>query len=175
MYILSFTKSVANTNKLDLELRILNSKYNSLVLKGDALQLIFDSSLTQAEVDAVSNKINTFVETDISVELQTYIEKEVRPFIDKMMYQIKAENILMGVTQYGKTVDVLGFFNEKITLPTKTRAVSIKDALSDDSLYAVVDLLNYYLDNPSLYSDLSPFVTGDRITQWKNKIVEFLT
>lgn len=174
MYFLEFTKSIINLNKLEQELFALQSKYISLYSKGSYLQLKFSSSLSQEEVNAVSNLINNFVEISIVENLKEYVEKTIRPFIDNTLYQIQAENMALGITQAGKSADVLGFFMEQVTLPGKTRPVTIKGTLDTNSLNVTVELLTYYINNPSLYSDLTPFITVERLTDLRTKIIQKL-
>lgn len=174
MQVLEFTKKIENIQKLDTELRTLNTKYESLTIKDEYLQLMFTGSLVQEEINAISNLITNFVEIDATEQLRIYIETKVRPFIEDMTYQLKAENVMMGITQLGKTVEVLGFFNERIVPEGRTRAVSLKEALSDDSLYAVVEVLNYWILNTEEYSDLSPFITQAKLEELRAKIIAFL-
>jgi hypothetical protein len=175
MYSLQFVKTVSNIPKFDIELRALNSKYLYLTLKGDDLQLFFNSSLSQAEVNAISGLVNNFVEIDIVSQLKDYVESSVKPFVNNALYRIQAENIAMGITQAGKTYEVVAFFTSDIVLPGKVRHISLDKALNTNSLTIAIEILDYYIANPSLYSDLSPFITVDRLTEWKNWIVDFLT
>jgi hypothetical protein len=174
MWTLELTKTIINIPKLDSELRDLNAKYVGISVKGDSLKIQFISPLTQEEVDEVSGHINSFVEVCIVEQLKEYVEKDIKPFIDNLLYQMQAENISMGITQAGKTADVLGFFCQKVLLPGKVREVSIKQTLDTNSLTVTYELLLYFIANPSQYSDLSPFITTDRLTDWKNKVAEKL-
>jgi hypothetical protein len=171
---ISFIKTINNTQKLDTDLRALTIKYQYLTQKGDSLTLTFEPILTQNEVDSVSNLVNNFVEVCVVDLLRTYMETKVVPFIADMKYQMLAENISMGISQLGKTADVLGLFNTDIVLPGSTRPVTFKQTLDEGSLTVTVQLLQYFIDHPELYSDLSPFVTVDRLTIIKNKIIAFL-
>jgi hypothetical protein len=171
---IQFTKTIENTQKLDTELRALTQKYQYLNQKGDLLTLTFEPALVQAEVDAVSGLVNNFVEVSVVDLLRIYMETKVVPFISNMKYQMLAENISMGISQAGKTADVLGLFNTDIVLPGSSRPVTFKQTLDEGSLTVTVQLLQYFIDHPELYSDLSPFVTVDRLTIIKNKIIAFL-
>lgn len=75
----------------------------------------------------------------------------------------------------GKTLEVLGFFEERFTLLGKTRAVTIQGSLMTGSLTVTIEILNYLIANPSLYSDLNPFVTSARLTAWRDKIIAKLS
>lgn len=175
MYALNFVKTVSNVPKLDAELKTLNAKYLYLLLKGSDLQLFFSSGLTQNEINVISNHINNFVEIDLIEELKDYVGTYVKPFVENCLYRIQAENIAMGITQAGKTYDVVAFFCAQVTLPNKTRAISLDNALSTNSLTVVIEILDYYIANPNLYTDLDPFITASRLTEWKGWIVDFLT
>lgn len=175
MYILEFTKTISNISKLDADIRANCTKYQSCSIKGDQLQVMFSTSLTQAEVNNVSALITTFVEVDVTEELKEHVSKTISPFIEDFMYQILAENIEMGITQAGKTAEVLGFFCHPFVLPGKTRGVSIKDSLDTCSLTVTVEVLNYLIANPDLYSDLSPYVTSARLTAWRDSTIAVIS
>jgi hypothetical protein len=174
MVVLEFIKTVSNIPKLDYELRLLNSKYNSLTIKDDNLRLIFNASLIQTEVDAVSNLVNNFVELCVREQIKLYISKQISPFIEDFTYKIISENMELGITQMGKTAEVLGFYCDRVEIPGKNRAVSLQDTLDSNSLTVTIEVLNYYLDNPQLYSDLSPFITTARIEGWIAEIQALL-
>lgn len=171
---IQFVKTVNNTGKLDSDLRALTSKFQYLVQKGEQIILTFNPVLIQSEVDAVSNLVNNFVEVSIVDLLRIYMTTKVTPFITEMKYQILAENISMGITQAGKTADVLGFFNTPVILPGSVRPVTFKQTLDEGSLNITAALLQYFIANPDLYSDLSPFVTQARLNDMLTKIVAFL-
>jgi len=175
MYFLEFTKTVINVSKLEKELLTLNSKYVSLYLKGTYLQLKFSSSLTQTEVNDISYLINNFVEISVVEQLKDYVEKTIKPFVDDLLYQIQAENMSLGITQAGKSADVLGFFLQEVILPNKTRPINIKATLDTNSLNVTIELLTYFINNPELYSDLSPYVTVERLTSWRSQIITKLS
>jgi hypothetical protein len=171
---ITFVKTVENTQKLDKELRALTSKYQYLTQKGEHLILTFEPALIQIEVNSVSSLVNNFVEVCIVSLLNEYMSSKVFPFISKMKTKILAENISMGITQLGKTADVLGFFCTPVLLPNCLHAVSLKQTLDEGSLTVTVQLLDHYIANPDLYSTLSPFITTTRLNSMKSEIVAFL-
>jgi hypothetical protein len=178
MNILNFTKTIQNIQKLDKELRAnvtTKPTYSHLFIKGSNLEIHFSQNCTQAVIDATSSVVNNFVEISLKDTLKAYMETKVTPFIEDMLYEIQAENIEMGITQLGKTAEVVGFFAAQVTIPGVTRPISFKDTIDTKSLTVTIQILDYYLANPSEYSDLSPFITTERLTNWKAKIVNFLT
>lgn len=176
--IFTFTKSITNITKLDRELNA-NASYGSLYnycsVKGDQLTVHFTANLNQAQIDELAAFVAAFSNISVYDTLSAYLKSDVDPFVNELIIQIRAENIQMGITQLNKTVDTLGFFQESITLPGKTRGVSLQSSLDTGSLTVTIELLNHLIANPSLYSDLNPFVTADRLTEWRDKIVDFLS
>jgi hypothetical protein len=171
---LLFNKQIINIPKLDVEIRVITAKYQYLTQKGDQLNLMFSSLLTQDEINSISYLINNFVETSLVDTLAVYMDTKVACFIRSMMYKIQAENIAMGITQYNKTYDVLATLCEPIQLPNKTRKVSIKQTLDTGSLTVTLQLIDYLISTPELYEDLNPFITVERLTDWKTLITTFL-
>jgi len=174
MFTLQIVKQIINISKLDNELKLLNSKYLNLSTKGEELTFYFNETLIQEEIDNVYNLVNNFIEVDLAENLKIYVETEIKPFVDNLMYTIQAENIAMGITQAGKTFDVLGFFTEQIQLPNRTKKVSLKESMDSNSLTVTIELLFYFYNNPSLYIDLNPFITQERILKWLNSIKQKL-
>jgi hypothetical protein len=177
MNILRFTKTIINLTKLNAQLRenaTTSPTYTHLFAKGSALDLHFSANCTQPVVDAASSIVNNFVEISVREQLEDYLETKVQPFVADMMLTIMSENIESGITQAGKTNDVLGFFNHPVTLPGAIYPVSLAQALDTGSLYSAMQLIDHHIANPAQYETLSPFVTVARLGQWKTKIITFL-
>lgn len=176
--IFNFTKAVTNISKLDKGLRA-NVNYGSLYsfcsIKGDQLEIHFASNLVQSQIDELSAYVSGFSNTSVYDTLYNHLNSTIDPFVDELLVSIRAENIEMGITQSGKTLEVLGFFEERFLLPGKTRSVSIQGSLMTGSLTVTIEVLNYLIVNPSLYSDLNPFVTSARLTVWRDKIIAKLS
>lgn len=178
MNILSFTKTIQNFTKLDRDLRSnvnYGSLYNFITIKGTDLEIHFTQNLNQGQIDAVSAYMATYSDISIFDNLVNYLGKNIDPFVDLLMRDMRAENIEMGITQANKTTEVLGFFEARVLLPNRTREVSLKGSIDTSSLTSTIEILTYYIANPSLYSDLYPFITADRLTVWKNKIITHLS
>ena len=176
--IFTFTKDVTNMTKLDRELRA-NTSFGSLYshanVKGNQIEIHFTSNLIQTQIDAVSSVISAFSNVSVYDTLYSHLKSSIDPFVEELLISIRAENIEMGITQSGKTLEVLGFFEEHVTLPGKTRSVTIQGSLTTGSLTVTIEILNYLIANPSLYADLNPFVTAARLTTWRDKIIAKLT
>lgn len=174
---LSFTKTIENVQKFGRDITIdetISPVLSSFSIKGSDITISFSVSLDQNQIDYVTDFVNNFVEVDITDNLKAYVETSVRPFIEQMLYRVQAENIEMGVTQSGKTYEVLGFFEKQYTLTGKNRAVSLKGSLDTNSLTVTLEVLGYLIATPGEYSDLSPFITATRLTDLYNEIAVFL-
>jgi hypothetical protein len=176
--IFTFTKTVTNTTKLDKELRA-NTTFGSLFdycsTSGDQLTIYFTQNLNQTQIDALSAFVSAFSNVSVYDTLYAHLKSNIDPFVEELLIGIRAENIEMGVTQSGKTLELLGFFENHFQLPGKVRAVTLQGSLMTGSLTVTIEILDYLIANPSLYSDLNPYVTVDRLTIWKNKIIAKLT
>lgn len=176
--IFTFTKTVTNPSKLDRELKA-NATFGSLYsfcnIKGDQLEIHFTANLIQSQIDALSAFIASFSNVSVYDTLYSHLKTNIDPFVEELLISIRAENIEMGITQAGKTLEVLGFFEDHVMLPGKTRGVTLQGSLTTGSLTVTIEILTYLIANPNLYTDLSPFVTAARLTQWRDKIIAKLS
>lgn len=174
MFTLSFNKLINNITKLDKELKALVAAYSYCSIKGSNLTLVFTNIISQADIDAVSNKVNNFVETDLVDYINANKVKPVNQWVTEFLQRITAENISMGITQAGKTADMLGFYQNYVLLPGKTFPITFKGTLDTGSLNVTLELVEYYLAHPELYPGLSPFIDQARLTAWKNDVIKYL-
>lgn len=169
----SFAKLILNTSKFGEEIALLplsKSKYSYFTLKGDIIDIFYTSNLSQDEINEIGSFINNFVEISVQDQMEQYLSKDIEVFIKELLLEIRAQNILMGVTQMNKTTELQGFFEAPLILPSRTRAVSLKGILDTASLTVALEALQYLIQNPLLYSDLNPFITSVRLTEWYNRI-----
>lgn len=178
MNILRFTKAIENASKLQRDLKAeatAGALFNFLTIKGDNIEIHYTQNLTQIQIDAVSVLINNFSNISVFDTIYTYLGHEIDPFVVELLRKVRAENIEWGITQSGKTLEVLAFMELPILLPNRARPVSLMASLNTSSLTVTIELLTYYIANPALYSDLSPFITTDRLTKLRNEIIDYLT
>ena len=176
--IFTFTKDITNFSKLDRELKAhadFGSLYNFCSVKGNELTIHFTQNLVQTQMDSLSSFVSAFSNVSVRDTLENHLRSNIDPFVSQLMTQIRAENIELGITQMNKTSEVLGFFEEAHIMPGKTRSVSLQSTLDTGSLTVTIGLLTYLISNSQLYSDLSPFVTPQRLTDWRNKIIAKLS
>lgn len=175
--IYEFSKTILNPSKFDRDLKahaVLGPVYSFFNIRGSDVEIHFSRNLVQSEIDACALFVNTFSDLSVLDTLNNYLGQTIDPFVYTLLKEIRAENISWGITQLGKTGEVLGFFETPIVLPGKVRAITLKGSLDTGSLTETVALVDYYVAHPELYSDLSPFVTAERLASWKNKILAYL-
>jgi len=101
---------------------------------------------------AYKNPISSIVDKSIS---------RAQLFGDTLIQQFAVENVLLGITQAGKTRAVSDYLVKLLTY------------LETGSLYAAIEQIDALI-NDGLDSNLSPFVTADRMTSYKNQIQDYL-
>jgi hypothetical protein len=176
--ILTFAKTILNPTKLERDLKAnasFGTLYNFMSIKGSDVDLHFKQNLNQSQIDACSVLMNSYSDFSVFDNLKAYLAKNIDPFVANLLEDMRAENMEMGISQANKTTEVVGFFEERILLPNRSRAISLKATLDTSSLTSTLELVTYYINNPNLYSDLAPFITPERLTIWKNKIIAHLS
>lgn len=161
----SYTKSINFFSVFTAGLKdhsSLGSIYQTSERLGDSVTIHFTQNLTAQQETDCDTYVNTFVDSpSVQEQMAIYLEQDVDAFVKKMIFEFAAENIALGITQAGKTK-------------------AVADELRD---------LNYYMRAYSLYEvvveidrliaagidpTLSPFMTDARMTEFQNKILEFL-
>lgn len=80
-----------------------------------------------------------------------------------LMNQFVIENVLMGITQYGKTIAVTDYLHK------------LSHYIMTGSLYAAIQQINVIIaDESELKISLIPFITNNRMILYKNKIEDYL-
>ncbi len=108
----------------------------------------------------------------------TYIKnnkvKPIKAFTDDLIATIIAENIVMGISQAGKSGAVLDMAVRKVAVASTPNPVSLIETFMNLTLTVSIEVLDYHIDHIEDYADLAPFVTTERLTQTKNNIQLFL-
>ena len=86
---------------------------------------------------------------------------EAMEFGSEMMLNFSKENVLLGISQAGKTKPVLDFLLE------------VKTAMDTGSLYAAIAEIDSLI-SAGLPAELEPFITEDRLTTFKRNIQAYL-
>jgi hypothetical protein len=116
----------------------------------------FNSTMAALDLTAYNAAI-----APTSTEIVNGIVERAKVFGDSIAKEFKTENVLMGITQAGKTVAVTKYMH---WIEHHTLAGSLYAALEEIATKQA----------EGLPSDLSPFVTDERLTAFKNKIKVYL-
>lgn len=119
----------------------------------DIVNQYWDSRTEQTE--------STITQEEAYENVKAIIEGAMR-FGQDMMVEYASENVLMGITQAGKTKAVADYLANVIRY------------MQTGSLYEVIHEIER-LKADGIPSDLNPFVTTPRLDAFKQKIVDYLT
>lgn len=147
---------------------------SKLVKFGSNIIIEYDVALTGSEQAAQDAVVAAHQHITGAESLKVYLDTIVFPFIDNLINTFAAENIALGITQAGKTDDVLGLFDKKYPIDNPLRPVSLKASLDTGSLYTSIAVIGYLRSNPLEWSDLSPYITDSRLLKMMNDIEVFL-
>lgn len=100
--------------------------------------------------------------------------KALNVFVQDLANTMIAENILMGITQAGKSGAVLALANKRVSVASAPEPVSFKQSMMDLTLTVTIDILDYFIQNPVEYDGLQPFITETRLRSIKNTIQAYL-
>jgi hypothetical protein len=177
MFSYTFTKLTYYAEQLQIEIKAnsaLANKYSYLSTFGTSITIVFAQELLTQEETDLTTIVNNHTGATSAQQLAAYLDNQVFPFIKNLINQFAAENISMGITQAGKTGDVLGLFEKQYTVSGINKPVSLKAAFDTGSLYVARQILQHVRDNPIEFAGLSPFITDSRLLAMKNSIETFL-
>lgn len=146
----------------------------SVSSNGDEISIEFSDTLSVENEAILDIAVGNHTGLTIVEQLTKYMDGTVHPFVKELINSFAAENISMGITQYGKTGHVLALFSKKYPIPNQDFQCALKDSFDTGSLYISKDIIQHIRNNPSEFSGLSPFITDARLLAMKNKIETFL-
>jgi len=118
----------------------------------------------------------TIFRSDLADRIAIDLGKRIDPWVVGFLQRTRAENIAMGITQAGKTFDAQAFFELPVALNPlyPDKKISMLGALFTGSLTLIPALIDYYISNSETYANLFPFVTTERLNDWKQEVIDFL-
>lgn len=122
--------------------------------------VIFEGDLNASQIEILSNKISSHKSMTTQQRLAKII-KEASEFGQNLILEFAAENMLMGITQAGKTKQVADYLTDVIRY------------VQTGSLYEVVNEIDR-LKNSGIPENLSPYITEERMEIFKNRILGYL-
>ena len=123
----------------------------------DELNIHFTTTLTTSE----KTTLDGIVAAHASIEAYRVIIENAMRFFHDIMVVFAAENITMGITQSGKTKAVADYLQDVLRYG------------QSGSLYEVISEIDSLI-LAGVPTDLSPFVTVARLTEFKSKIAGYL-
>jgi hypothetical protein len=148
-------------NISDLSVQLQHFNFKELKTVGDQTVIVATDPLTEENL----LELTTIIENHQPQLPQKIAEDSVEKaiiFAQHLTINFAAENVVMGITQAGKTKEVSDFLAD-VTRYAQT-----------GSLYEVINELDS-LVAAGLPQELEPFVTETRLNTFKNKIIEHLS
>lgn len=149
-----------NISKLDSELKLISGVLG-ISVTGDEVTVHCEDTITPENIQAISTAITNH---NSSIPVNEVIEKVIKDataFGLKLADEFKVENVLMGITQAGKTGSVTTYLHW------------VSHYCSEGSLYEAINEIDKKL-NAGIPADLAPFVTVERLTLFKAKLKAYL-
>jgi hypothetical protein len=169
-----FDKAI-NSDKLKVEIAAASLPSAAYInsIPGVSCDIFFSSELSSENQATLSSVVASHVAVTTAESLASYLATTIYPFVSKLIAAFAAENMALGITQAGKSDDVLGLFTKKYVVGDAAFPVALKDCFDTGSLYVALQLLAHIRANED-FSGLSPFITDARIVELMNKIETFL-
>lgn len=139
-------------------------EYDGLICDNEQFQIVFKDSPDQSMVDTINTFWAQATAPQFSPSLAEIISGKINDamlFGQSLILNAAVENVEMGITQVGKTKDVADY------------CTNIQQYLQSGSMYAALTEINALI-NAGVPSNLSPFITADRLNSYKNKIQTYL-
>lgn len=143
-----------------------SSNYDGLVAQPTDLLVMFKSDVADADNTIVQNYWSSLTSTSFNPTQAQMIQSSLNSavtFCQQLMMQFMVENVQLGITQAGKAGALIDYFHDVI-----------HSFLSGSVYEAITQIDGYIADTSDAKAALSPFITNDRMTTYKNKIQTYL-
>lgn len=154
-----------NVDKVNIYFRAsLSSNYNGIRCDSECMLVDFKEDYSDADALVISTYWNALTSTSFNPTIQEIVFGKINNAIvfgNQMIIQAAVENVLLGITQAGKTKDVSDYLD------------NLQMYLRSGSLYAALSEIDG-LNAAGLPSELSPWVTTVRLASYKAQIIAFL-
>lgn len=167
-YKLQWKQFDVKLDRMHKHLKDVCSDYNGMIASEQelAVMLNYENEADIIRIDDYWESLTAQSEAqptqeEIAISVQGIIA-DAMDFGKQLMVEFSAENVLLGITQAGKTKEVLVFLAE------------IKNAMDTGSLYTAMNEIDGLISN-GLPQDLAPFITEQRLLGFKTKIQGYLS
>lgn len=172
-----FIKTVL-VDKLSSEImELIPDKFDGLSYNQDDSEVIvhLSSEPTLQEDTDLTALINNHVPTPtVHSSIMSYLRGGVSSFVDEVLDYEAATNMELGITQAGKTAEVLGLIVKQYDYKSNGKPVSLYESMRLKSLYETIEIIDYIRSNPSEFTGLDPYINDARLLSLKNKVEGFL-
>jgi hypothetical protein len=114
--------------------------------------------------DTWTEKLIVYAQAPIQPTMEEIVGKKIvdaQTFGQALLKEFATENVLMGITEAGKTIQVTDYLHK------------LSHYIMTGSLYAALTEIDVIISDTNK-SDLDPFVTNDRMNIYKEKIQRYL-
>ena len=170
--IYEYTKAVY-LDQLTVEIKLnanLAPTFQNASALGTALKIKFSGALSVGDEETLSSIVTAHTGITSSQSLTLYLDNIIFPFVKALINEFAAVNISQGISQAGKSGDVLGLFEKQYTVTGISKPVSLKASFDTGSLYVALSIIQHVRDNPTEYDGLGPFVSDAKLLAMKNRI-----
>lgn len=148
-----------NIKEIDSQLSTMTtSTYEGLNYRAPDLTINFSDNPSTEIITEIETILGTYFEGTL---LARSIVENAMEFGNEMILNFASENVLMGITQAGKTKDVADYLQ------------NVDRYMRSGSLYEVINEINSLI-TAGVPVDLAPFITEDRLNQFITEINEYL-
>lgn len=142
----------------------LSSNYDGVRCNPDLMIIDFLDTISDADTAAVTNYWNSLTSTSFNPTTQDIVTAKINDAIvfgNQIIIQAAVENVLLGITQAGKTKEVSDFLD------------NLQMYLRSGSLYAAITEIDTLVAG-DIPSDITTWVNVDRLNQYKTQINTYL-
>lgn len=156
-------KNNVNLIKLQSEVEASNINKNimNMVDSNTEFIVVFDQDLSVEEKNELDSIVSNHNFLTIEEEIQLRVKAAIN-FGQELIVNFASENVLMGITQAGKTKDVADYL------------ANVMRYAQSGSLYEVINEVDRLILE-GIPANLDPFVNEARMNAFKQKIVDYLS
>lgn len=164
-FVLEWKEFSVDLDKVHKHLKsILSSNFDGLRCDSDSLKVVFFETIESEDEEALSDYWENVSEEDFQQTIQEMVSTNINNaviFGNKLINDAIVENVLLGITQLGKTKEVADYLHK------------LSHYLTTGSLYAAINEIDTLIA-AGLPGNLSPFVTLSRLNNYKSQIQGYL-
>lgn len=165
--ILDWKEFSVNLDKVNQYFRItLSSNYDGLLCDENNIKVVFLETCIEDDSNLINDYWNTITEETFEITIQEIVSGKIenaQVFGNQLLNEFATDNVLMGITQAGQTIHVTDYLHK------------LSHYILTGSLYAAIQQINNIIaDTSETKENLSPFVTNERMVEYKHKIQDFL-